>query len=67
MEEGIGETTVYMIAAVVMKKKERRNWNPVIAWWNNFGEHTVMFAGIDEIIEIKHTALSKEVFCSRGD
>lgn len=27
-----------------------------------FGEHTIMFAGIDEIIEIKHTALSKEVF-----
>ncbi|WRK52943.1 dihydrodipicolinate reductase C-terminal domain-containing protein [Coprobacillaceae bacterium CR2/5/TPMF4] len=27
-----------------------------------FGEHTVMFAGNDEIIEIKHTALSKEVF-----
>ena len=27
-----------------------------------FGEHTVMFAGNDEVIEIKHTALSKEVF-----
>ena len=27
-----------------------------------FGEHTIMFAGVDEIIEIKHTALSKEVF-----
>ncbi len=27
-----------------------------------FGEHTVMFAGEDEIVEIKHTALSKEVF-----
>ena len=26
------------------------------------GEHTVMFAGMDEIIEIKHTALSKKVF-----
>ncbi len=26
------------------------------------GEHTVMFAGIDEIIEIKHTALSKKIF-----
>ena len=25
-------------------------------------EHTIMFAGVDEIIEIKHTALSKEVF-----
>ncbi|WP_028042629.1 4-hydroxy-tetrahydrodipicolinate reductase [Candidatus Stoquefichus massiliensis] len=27
-----------------------------------FGEHTVLFAGHDEIIEVKHTALSKEVF-----
>ena len=29
------------------------------------GEHTVIFAGMDEIIEIKHTALSKSVF-ARG-
>jgi 4-hydroxy-tetrahydrodipicolinate reductase len=27
-----------------------------------FGEHTLYFAGNDEVIEIKHTALSKEVF-----
>lgn len=27
-----------------------------------FGEHTVLFAGHDEIIEVSHTALSKEVF-----
>lgn len=26
------------------------------------GEHTVMFCGRDEIIEVKHTALSREVF-----
>ena len=26
------------------------------------GEHTVIFAGNDEIIEVKHTALSKKVF-----
>ncbi len=26
------------------------------------GEHSVIFAGLDEIIEIKHTALSKSVF-----
>ena len=26
------------------------------------GEHEVIFAGTDEIIEIKHTAMSKEVF-----
>ncbi|MFV0393262.1 MAG: 4-hydroxy-tetrahydrodipicolinate reductase [Coprobacillaceae bacterium] len=27
-----------------------------------FGEHTIYFAGNDEVIELKHTALSKEVF-----
>ena len=26
------------------------------------GEHEVIFAGNDEIVEIKHTAMSKEVF-----
>lgn len=26
------------------------------------GEHTVIFAGLDEVIEIKHTALSKKIF-----
>lgn len=28
------------------------------------GEHTVLFAGNDELIEIKHTALSKKVFAA---
>ncbi len=27
-----------------------------------FGEHSVYFAGLDEIVEIKHTALSRDVF-----
>ena len=26
------------------------------------GEHSVIFAGNDEIIELKHTATSKEIF-----
>ena len=26
------------------------------------GEHSVIFAGQDEVIEIKHQALSKEIF-----
>jgi 4-hydroxy-tetrahydrodipicolinate reductase len=28
------------------------------------GVHTVLFAGADEIIEIKHTALSKKIFAA---
>ncbi len=47
IEEEIGETTLIYEA---------------MRGGTIFGEHTVMFAGIDEIIEIKHTALSKEVF-----
>ena len=30
------------------------------------GEHSVIFAGLDEIIEIKHTALSKKVFAKQA-
>ena len=30
------------------------------------GEHTVIFAGDDEIIEIKHTALSKKIFAKQA-
>ena len=26
------------------------------------GEHSVLYAGIDELVEIKHTALSKNIF-----
>lgn len=29
------------------------------------GEHDVIFAGTDEVIEIKHSAASKEVFAAR--
>ncbi len=29
---------------------------------NITGEHTVMFAGVDEIVEIKHTATSRKIF-----
>lgn len=30
------------------------------------GEHTVIFAGEDEVIEIKHTALSKKIFAKQA-
>ncbi|WP_312094576.1 dihydrodipicolinate reductase C-terminal domain-containing protein [Aminipila sp.] len=26
------------------------------------GEHTIIFAGPDEVVEIKHTALSRNIF-----
>ena len=61
MEDEIQGTTPFMIVVHFMKKKKRRNWYSSPSWWNNFGEHEIMFAGLDEIIEIKHTALSKDV------
>ena len=30
------------------------------------GEHEVIFAGRDEIIELKHTAMSREIFAVGG-
>ena len=30
------------------------------------GEHEIIFAGHDEIMEIKHTALSREIFAHYG-
>ncbi len=44
-----------------MKKKEEIGIQ-ALRGGTIFGEHEIMFAGLDEIIEIKHTALSKDVF-----
>ncbi|MCK4257668.1 MAG: 4-hydroxy-tetrahydrodipicolinate reductase [Halanaerobiales bacterium] len=47
-------------------KKKRRSENEIgihaIRGGTIPGEHTVIFAGTDEIIEIKHSALSKSIF-----
>lgn len=47
-------------------KHEKRERNEVglqaIRGGTIFGDHSIYFAGDDEIIEIRHTALSKEVF-----
>lgn len=44
------------------KRKEKELGIHAIRGGTIPGEHTVIFAGIDEIVEIKHTALSKKVF-----
>ena len=56
-------------AEYVYDRHERREKRPAheigisaIRGGTIVGEHTVMFCGRDEIIEIKHTALSREVF-----
>ncbi len=63
IEEEIGETTpIYDRSALHEKRTHDQVGIQAMRGGTIFGEHTVMFAGIDEIIEIKHTALSKEVF-----
>lgn len=47
----------------VRKKREKREIGiHAIRGGTIVGEHTVIFAGNDEIVEIKHTALSRDVF-----
>lgn len=47
-------------------KREKRSKNEIgihsVRGGTIVGEHSVIFAGNDEIIEIKHTAMSKEIF-----
>jgi len=47
-------------------RRKKRNKNEIglhaIRGGTIVGEHTVLFAGNDEMIEIKHTAMSKDVF-----
>lgn len=49
-------------------KEEKRKKNDVgihaIRGGTIVGEHTVLYAGMDEVIEIKHTALSKTIFAA---
>ncbi len=47
----------------VRKKREKKEIGiHAIRGGTIVGEHTIIFAGNDEIVEIKHTALSREVF-----
>lgn len=49
----------------VRKKREKEEIGiHAVRGGNIVGEHTVIFAGTDEVIEIKHSATSKEVFAA---
>lgn len=49
----------------VRKKREKEEIGiHAIRGGNIVGEHSVIFAGLDEVIEIKHAATSKEVFAA---
>ena len=63
MKDEIKETTpVYDRSALHEKRKKQEIGIQALRGGTIFGEHEIMFAGLDEIIEIKHTALSKDVF-----
>ena len=63
IHEDINETKeVYDRSTVHHKREKKEVGIQSVRAGTIFGEHTVLFAGHDEIIEVKHTALSKEVF-----
>ena len=55
-------TPVYDRSSLHEKRKKEEIGIQALRGGTIFGEHEIMFAGLDEIIEIKHTALSKDVF-----
>ena len=63
IHEDIDETKeVYDRSQVHHKREKNEVGIQSVRAGTIFGEHTIMFAGNDEIIELTHTALSKEVF-----
>ena len=63
INEDINETKpVYDRSQVHHKREKNEVGIQSVRAGTIFGEHTVLFAGHDEVIELKHTALSKEVF-----
>ncbi len=64
VEEVLTNETEYVYDRHSVRKKRSKNEIGIhsIRGGSIVGEHTVIFAGQDEIIELKHTATSKEVF-----
>ena len=63
LEQSIGNTTpIYDRSQISEKRQHHEIGLQAIRGGTIFGEHDIIFAGNDEVIEISHTALSKEVF-----
>jgi dihydrodipicolinate reductase len=63
IQEEIPEVTKVVDRSQILEKRKHNEVGiQSIRGGTIFGEHTLYFAGNDEVIEIKHTALSKEVF-----
>ena len=55
-------STFTTVTSAAKSVRRTRSVSPRIRGGTIVGEHSVLFCGRDEIIEIKHTALSREVF-----
>lgn len=63
MEDEIPELTpVYDRSDLHQKRQHQEVGIQALRGGTIFGEHSIYFAGLDEIVEIKHTALSRDVF-----
>ena len=64
VNEACGNTFEYVYdRSQVRKKREKKELGiSAVRGGNIVGEHEVCFCGLDEVIEIKHTAYSKSVF-----
>ncbi len=63
MEEELPELEpVYDRSSLHQRREHQEVGIQAIRGGTIFGEHSIYFAGLDEIIEIKHTALSRDVF-----
>ena len=64
MNEALGQEYTYVYDR--SQKREKRNTKEIgisaVRGGTIVGEHEVLFAGIDEVIEFKHTAYSRSVF-----
>lgn len=62
--EEMTDEAEYMYDRHIARKKRKKNEIGIHALRGGtiVGDHTVVFAGTDEVIEIKHSAASKEVF-----
>ena len=64
LAESLSEPTEYVYDrhSVRRKRKKREIGLHAVRGGTIVGDHTVIFAGKDEVIEVKHSAASKEVF-----
>ena len=66
--EGLNEKDEYDFVYERQSKREKRSKSEIgihaVRGGTIVGEHTVLFAGKDEVIEIKHSAASKEIFAT---